>query len=98
MALSTNDNERLLDEGVFHYWPDVRGALPAVGRGGLFLYLIPNFLRMKEDHRSALLSHQGFDHPPPVGLSGRTRRSKSDLDDRTRNVCFNPMSGGLHQR
>jgi hypothetical protein len=46
------------------------------------------FLRANEAHRSALLSHQRFDHPPPVGLSGRTRRSKSDLDDRTRNVCF----------
>ena len=23
-----------------------------------------------------------------MGLSGRTRRSKSDLDDRTHNVCF----------
>src|ERR1700694_3362998 len=27
----------------------------------------------------------------PVGLSGRTRRSKLDLDTCNRNVCFNPM-------
>ena len=65
---------------------------------GVFLLKKANFLPMNQAHRSALLSHQRFDHPPPVGLSGRTRRSKSDLDDRTRNVCFNPMSGGLHQR
>ena len=28
-----------------------------------FLYLIPNFLRMKEAHRSAAIVPQRFDHP-----------------------------------
>src|SRR5258707_9360350 len=30
-----------------------------------FLYLIPNFLRMKEAHRSGADKLQRFDHPPP---------------------------------
>jgi hypothetical protein len=33
---------------------------------------------------------QRFDHPHPPRLSGRNRGSKSDLDARNRNVCFNP--------
>ena len=50
-----------------------------------FLYLIPKSLRTNQAHRSAGRIAQRFDHPPPPA-------SKSDLDDRTRNVCFNPMS------
>jgi hypothetical protein len=41
-------------------------------------------------------SRQRFDHPPPVGLSGGTRGSKSDLDARNRNVCFDPSAWNFY--
>jgi hypothetical protein len=46
--------------------------------GGLFVF-IPNFLRMKEAHRSGADKRRRFDHPPPSAFTGRTRGSKSDL-------------------
>src|SRR5258707_10864955 len=51
-----------------------------------------NFLCMNQPHRSAAMVPQRFDHPPPVGSSGCTRRSKAYLDARNRNVCFAPST------
>src|SRR5258705_12304157 len=67
------------------------GEFQRFSPGGLF-GLSFNFLRMNQSHRSATIVPQRFDHPPPVGLRGRTRRSKAYLDDRNRNVCFAPDS------
>src|SRR5882757_411497 len=53
-----------------------------------FLDLIPKSLRTNQAHRSGGGKRQRFNHPPPAGLSGRTRGSKSDLDARSRNVCL----------
>ena len=49
-------------------------------------------LRTNHAHRSGADKRQRFNHPPPAGLSGRTRGSKSDLDARSRNVCTNELS------
>src|SRR6476620_1074840 len=59
---------------------------------GVFLLKKANFVPMNQDHRSGADKRQRFNHPPPAGLSGRTRGSKSDLDARNRDVCFNPMN------
>ena len=57
-----------------------------------FLDLIPKSLRKNQAHRSGADKRQRFNHPPPAGLSGRTRGSKSDLDARSRNVCSTPTN------
>jgi hypothetical protein len=60
-----------------------RRARDATHTSGLFV-LNSIFLRMNQAHRSGADKRQRFDHPPTLGLSGRTRGSKSDLDARNR--------------
>src|SRR5258708_2874316 len=62
-----------------------RPARDATHTSGLFEF---NSEILRMNHRSAGKIAQRFDHPPPVGWSGRTRGSKSNLDARNRNVCL----------
>src|SRR5258706_15994303 len=55
------------------------GEFQPFSPGGLF-GLSFNFLRMNQAYRSGADKRQRFNHPPPAGLSSRTRGPKSALE------------------